>query len=1481
MKYKLRISDCLSVLFILTILVSCSSGSLQGNELSAGELSNLSLPASSQSGIADNGGYLYPWQANTDQMSTAGTLNPHDGNAIDFWTTGAHVSFSVLAPKEGVLVDFFDGYPDTLASCDEYGNRSKFVNYIVLGHGRKSNGTFESYTLMYHFARNSITAQGITENDNNVKWIKLGQIIGVAGNTGKSDGIHLHMEVSRNLPGTGLLRSYSCNGVDIPYGSAKHRYNPVGGNVSFSFEEEANQWPVADGLSNQPLPGSFNHQGIGTVDLSGTTNLRQCANDDDVQLFIHIDYGGECAAIIDPGISTNLPSWMHLSSVHLKPSWVWNDNGTPRHTLTLYSLLNANDAGDLITIDGSRPRLGSVWNDRTKSVKNHYFDLSWLREFSIADRPPLETDIHVVVENLNGDFDAMRVCFNDVNCQETAATELYYTWPTYLEQPGFYTISVQYRRLSDNQNWANAEKADFGYYINNDARYAPCDGGDGATLTSGSDCVRIIDDVRDLATTGWADRSDLFVSVAGPYEAWVYDGVDYQGAPKVVKSGQNIAVGGNVSSIDLRAPAPPTPPNPTYPFLIDSDTVHLYHFDEGTGNTLFDSAGSLDGSIASGNSWIAGKFDDGLNFPNPTDGRAVTFSPMDVCPITFEGWVRTPSPNNGGRIAGQLGGGGNSGNNKWLLYFDGKKPKLEIWSAGGSQNVISFKEIDDSAWHYLMFTYDCATSATLYLDNELVGELTTAAQWGSGATTLEFGAGEGIGKCNCDIDEVRISNTVHVPIDFSTLPTPTPTNTPPPTPTPVYTSTSYNGTGEDGNYTVVTGETFYTDNVRAAFSTPASAGQNMISVNSTSGFEIGKEVLLIQMAGWGYYEFARVTSINGNNITLDRPLVWNYDTSGNRRAQVIQVPNFASLTIQSGGVLRAHSWNNQTGGIVAFRVRDVLTIENGGALSVYGLGFQGGPPVNPNNQGYNGESQNGTGGPTRNPNEGGGGAGGNWGTGAGGGYGTSGENGQSGGSPGISGLVYGVSDLSQIFLGAGGGAGSYNNNSGRGGNGGGIVMVFANQINVQGTIDANGELAPALAPNGNVAEVPGGSGAGGSILLVADTMNIGNNLISAIGGPRQQPPGQNTGGAGGYGRIRIEYGTFFSGSTNPGASLYQNPNLAPTPTPTATFTPSPTNTPTPTNTATSTPTSTPTNTPTDTPTSTPTDTPTSTPTDTPTSTPTETSTNTPTNTPTPTRTSTPSSTPPYSYFPLYLFLSGNQTVGGVASADEDILYFNGTTWSLFFDGSDVGVGSTDLFAFHVVDADTILMSFSSPVTVNGISVTPRDVMQFDATSLGSNTAGTFSMYLNGIDVGLNVSAENIDGVALLSDGRVLISTTGNPSVTGLTGLADEDILAFTPITLGTNTSGSWSIYFDGSDVDLATAASEDIDAMDVASNGDIYLSTTGNFSVTGVSGVNEDVFICSPASLGSNTVCTYMPSLYFDGSTWGLGGNNIDAIDLP
>jgi sugar lactone lactonase YvrE len=276
---------------------------------------------------------------------------------------------------------------------------------------------------------------------------------------------------------------------------------------------------------------------------------------------------------------------------------------------------------------------------------------------------------------------------------------------------------------------------------------------------------------------------------------------------------------------------------------------------------------------------------------------------------------------------------------------------------------------------------------------------------------------------------------------------------------------------------------------------------------------------------------------------------------------------------------------------------------------------------------------------------------------------------------------------------------------------------------------------------------------------------------------------------------------------------------------------------------------------------------------------TPTSTFTPGPSPTPTNTLTPTPTSLPSGNPFYVSFASGGSVGGVSFADEDILKFDGFTWSLFFDGSDVGLGAADVFAFHPLDQDSFLLAFLASVTVGGQTYAPTDIVRFDASSVGATTAGTFSLYFHGIDVGLDTTSENIDAIDILSDGRLLISTTGNPTVPGLSGLADEDILAFTPTSLGATTSGSWAWYFDGSDVALGSS-SEDIDALDVGSDGAIYLSTLGDFAVTGIAGFDEDIFVCSPTSLGSVTACNFSSTLFFAGSSWGLSANDVDAFHL-
>jgi hypothetical protein len=264
---------------------------------------------------------------------------------------------------------------------------------------------------------------------------------------------------------------------------------------------------------------------------------------------------------------------------------------------------------------------------------------------------------------------------------------------------------------------------------------------------------------------------------------------------------------------------------------------------------------------------------------------------------------------------------------------------------------------------------------------------------------------------------------------------------------------------------------------------------------------------------------------------------------------------------------------------------------------------------------------------------------------------------------------------------------------------------------------------------------------------------------------------------------------------------------------------------------------------------------------------------TPSNTPTITPTFTPTFTPTITSTPggsavVYVSSTTNGNAGGVAFNDEDIVaYDTGTgTWSMYFDGSDVGV-TGDVDAFAILPDGSILLSFEAASS----GVDDSDIVRFTPTSLGSNTAGTFALYFDGSTVGLTTNDEDVDAIDFAPDGRLLVSTLGNVSVTGASG-ADEDVIAL-------NAGGSgWTLYFDGSDVGL-TSTSEDINGLWVdPANNQLYLSTTGNFSVTGASGDGSDIFICTPGSLGSTTSCTF--STYWDGSSNGFSGEITDGLQI-
>lgn len=203
--------------------------------------------------------------------------------------------------------------------------------------------------------------------------------------------------------------------------------------------------------------------------------------------------------------------------------------------------------------------------------------------------------------------------------------------------------------------------------------------------------------------------------------------------------------------------------------------------------------------------------------------------------------------------------------------------------------------------------------------------------------------------------------------------------------------------GKDGSVTITVANTIV--NQYTPLTTNVSSGTKTLTVGNSTSFNVGDLVFIIQMQGasvnsfhggftgpWfdsqsalptdssfgritnynncGVHEFAQVNSIpNGTSIVLDCDLKYNYDANvistintgsgtytinlpGN--VQVIKVPRYSALTINTPGSITCPQWNGITGGIAVVEIENNGTFNSTPSFSVSGKGFRGGIKDNAN-----------------------------------------------------------------------------------------------------------------------------------------------------------------------------------------------------------------------------------------------------------------------------------------------------------------------------------------------------------------------------------------------------------------------------------------------------------------------------------------------------------------------------------------------------
>ncbi|MGN6134552.1 MAG: cadherin domain-containing protein, partial [Aureliella sp.] len=112
-------------------------------------------------------------------------------------------------------------------------------------------------------------------------------------------------------------------------------------------------------------------------------------------------------------------------------------------------------------------------------------------------------------------------------------------------------------------------------------------------------------------------------------------------------------------------------------------------------------------------------------------------------------------------------------------------------------------------------------------------------------------------------------------------------------------------------------------------------------------------------------------------------------------------------------------------------------------------------------------------------------------------------------------------------------------------------------------------------------------------------------------------------------------------------------------------------------------------------------------------------------------------------------------VGVGTTAGTRSLFVNGSAYNTNFDSSISGldlVQNTATLGGKTFTAGQLLISLSGSDTVgnNGLSVTAYDIFTLDLSATGTYSSGSASLLVQGSDIGLSYSGEEIDGISLMS-----------------------------------------------------------------------------------------------------------------------------------
>ena len=156
-----------------------------------------------------------------------------------------------------------------------------------------------------------------------------------------------------------------------------------------------------------------------------------------------------------------------------------------------------------------------------------------------------------------------------------------------------------------------------------------------------------------------------------------------------------------------------------------------------------------------------------------------------------------------------------------------------------------------------------------------------------------------------------------------------------------YTTLTANGTVNATTITVASSSL----NANARFAGPLAVGDLLLlvqpqgaTIDATDAATYGSVTALNNAGRYQLVEVAAVPS--ATSITLSCRLFSTFTTAGH--TQVVRVPRYTTLALNTGITVTAPAWNGSTGGVVAIETTGAITLASGAAFDVSALGFRGG-----------------------------------------------------------------------------------------------------------------------------------------------------------------------------------------------------------------------------------------------------------------------------------------------------------------------------------------------------------------------------------------------------------------------------------------------------------------------------------------------------------------------------------------------------------